>query len=58
MAQRVKSLFNLLLEVLNTHRTLLLGDLLSSYREIGFRVIAKLVGTVLVLSKTLKPDGS
>jgi hypothetical protein len=28
------------------------------YREIGFRVIAKLVGTVLVLSKTPKPDGS
>jgi hypothetical protein len=30
----------------------------QSSREIGFRVVAKLVGTVLVLSKTPKPDGS
>jgi hypothetical protein len=31
---------------------------MASSREIGFRVIAKLVGTVLVLPKTPKPDGS
>jgi hypothetical protein len=40
-----------------THRMLLLISLQSS-REIGFRVVANLVGTFLMLSKTPNPDGS
>jgi hypothetical protein len=57
-ARRVKLLFQLLSGVLNTHRNLLPAISPLPCREIGFRVIAKLVGTVLVLLKTPKPDGS